>query len=406
MCSLCDSTSSTHSSDDAEAACKAFKPDPAAVVRHTPRLQMPERVSTGGTASLQSASIANAAAYTGFGIGQHSLVSHRLDDTHMTINDEAQSSQHNAEVDSVDPIEAFAPAFVLEHGSQIPAPGLAVQPDGVQPATTALCASDCISKATVEMGGQKNATAVQDKERQGPAEGTWTGFAVDDSIAEGAGGAESSNDSLSNHHDSSTLSVQNNSSSGQDSLKCQDSSAVSSSAAALHSGTQLAHQNTDGITLGDAYYVPLSHQALPASSVASQPSNDPTSAGEVLHSRASDAYLTGISVGVPISRHTSQDRQAIVSRRPAQQSGITSARKALQAIALKAAAEAAYKVDSSNASPSGLQQPQSAMRRTASSSSRQSDGLWTPQSASTSQADQTGTGLIMHPALVSHVIIP
>lgn len=364
--------------DVAEATHKAYKPDQAAHVRHTPLMHMPQHVSTGGKAAHLMGSNANVTRQT-------RLSSHRLADAHMDSDDDAhthgipadQAGQHSSAgtVDAVDPIEAFAPAFMLERGGAS-AMSSAKQPsNGHNAGTTPQPLTVNVSaKAHVEAPMQSSAATVQASKVTGPTEGEWTGFAVEDSTADGAvyitGNHADGPDTASLYID--------------DSSKQQANPAVTVS---IDGNMQAARQaNVEGPAAA-GHDVPPSHEVASATLAEAYPSSDTASAATLASRRVSGASLTGTSPATTLGRKASRDRQPMMSRK---QSGIASARKALQAMALKAAAEAAYKTDASTGSPSSLQQSQSAMHRTISRNSRHTDGLWSPQSTSASQDEPPG----------------
>ena len=333
-----------------------------------------------------------------------SLASHRLADTDIgvgadTLLQDAEGPQAGVHsnpaqgVHAVDPIEAFAPAFTLERmdHSAAAGAGLLAKPVSGHSAVQAAQAAAEPAALSVTVGlpeetAESDATAAQDSNIQGSAENEWTGFAVDDSLA--AEGAEPMNHLMTQHMLVASSPV-GNGSPGQASSEGQDSSIAAYTAAHLESDAQVSTQE-DGLTVpGEDQHRQSSRHAAPNSFVVRQPSTDGPLAAGSRHQDVVGASPADLKAAAAIAVPTSQDKQPAVSRRSAQQSGITSARKALQAMALKAAADAAYRGDSIAVS-SAPEQPQSALRQTTSSISRQSDALWTPASTRTSQGDLIG----------------
>lgn len=364
-------------------------------------MQMSRVASTGGNAQRHAQSTSATAAARS---NPSSLASHRLADTDLgvgadTLLQDAEAPQAGVHsnpaqgVHAVDPIEAFAPAFMLERmeHSAAAGAGLLAKPVGDYSAVQAAQAAVEPAALSVTLGlpgegAQGDATAAQDSNIQGSAENEWTGFAVDDSLA--AEGAEPINHLMTQHILVASSPV-GNGSSGQASSEGQDSSIAAYTAAHLESDAQVSTQE-DGLTVpGEDQHRQFSRHAAPNSFILGQPSTAAALAADSHHQDVVSASPADFKAAAATAVQISQDKQPAVSRRSAQQSGITSARKALQAMALKAAADAAYRGESSAVS-SAPEQPQSALRQTTSSISRQSDALWTPQSTRTSQGDLTG----------------
>lgn len=309
--------------------------------------------------------------------GHSSLSSHRLDDTfaadthpHPKSSQPSQQASFTDRVHAVDPIEAFAPAFVMdrvshtaESGSRV-GPSADAKPEGLD---ASLAGSVSRASGIAEITPQSHHAALQESNVQALAQSEWTGFAEDDSIAENA---NLTFDTTASHEQAASLLgdhinvVQR--------PEGQDSSAAAPTAADWDDSAQVVKQQPGSESSAKVQHLQPSDRSPEDESSTAPVSVDDNLSEEAL---SDSADQNGAVAGA--AAHASKDRQSAVSKNPAQQSGIVSARRALQAMALKAAAEAAYKVSLSTDS-SGSQQRQVAMRRT-SSSARRSGASWTPQ---------------------------
>ena len=324
---------------------------------------------------------------------------------------EAAHSGSHAAVHAVDPIEAFAPAFVLERFVQTAQPGPSAAHQSLEAADLAAASSRVAQLAPVnisraaskaEAGLQSQSVQMSAGAAQA-AEGEWHGFAAnDDSSADGAGAEQTAEVNASTQNEGTAL-TETHSLDQREDDQYQPGSDAAIPASAIEKQLQGDSQQAALYAAAAALARPASQDAGLASHMAQQNQPAATLSLDAQPQGLPELSPNAVSAKSAAAWPASKDLQAAFSRKAAPQSGIPGARKALQAMALKAAAEAAYKI-SDRAASSGGHQAQAAMRRSTSSTSRQSDAAWSPLSPKASQAEQPGDPHSLVPANCYHAM--